>query len=89
MAGQHVQIVEAAASHSQSGDCSCGPRLDVIEEEDGQLAWAYIHNATPPQRYTFTASASNPVTTTITLKAGTLSSEAFRSVYGHDIKGLD
>lgn len=70
MRSGHVQLIKASPHHSKSPDCPCNPRLQLVEEGNGQIAWAYVHT-TLPLRLTY------PVTLT-----GVVHPDAYRYIQG-------
>lgn len=50
--GMHVVPYEEMFQHDVRTPCVCEPRLDVGEDETGQLGWVYVHHAIDSQEKT-------------------------------------
>lgn len=43
--GAHVLPIDDAVEHTESTDCVCGPRVELVERTDGGDGWLAIHHS--------------------------------------------
>jgi hypothetical protein len=41
----HVMPRDDLIEHATSGDCTCGPRTEPVEREDGSMGWLLVHHS--------------------------------------------
>lgn len=41
----HVMPIGDLIEHVANEDCTCGPRTEPVERDDGSIDWIYVHHS--------------------------------------------